>query len=173
MKSFISTALVSCTIFAGSVSANTPEENLVEFVDVPRYAGLWYEIASIPQFFSFACRNTTAEYTVINETQIGIFNKCSVAGLFDIDIEGTGTVVDTTSNAFLEIDFDRFSGLGEYLIIDLAEDYSYALVTDTNADSLFVLSREKTLDADIYEELLAKGASVGADISRVRLTRQD
>ena len=44
------------------VKAQTLET--VPFVDINKYSGKWYEIASYPQRFQKGCHCTTAEYTL-------------------------------------------------------------------------------------------------------------
>ena len=46
-------------------------------VDLQRYAGLWYEIAKIPNRFQKKCAGrTTAEYTLRKDGKIKVVNRC-------------------------------------------------------------------------------------------------
>ena len=158
---------------ASTVEAPTEmqEKDTVPFVDVTRYAGQWYEIASIPQSFQSFCQFTTAEYAVISPGKISVANKCRV-GFVPISIFGEATVVDTVSNAVLEVSFKNVSRKGDYRIVALAEDYSNALVTNADRSSLFVLSRTSQLDDATYNALLQRASDVGVDITKVVKTRQ-
>jgi len=49
----------------------------VPYVDLQKYAGLWYEIAKIPNRFQKKCAgHTTAEYTLRKDGKITVLNKC-------------------------------------------------------------------------------------------------
>ena len=45
-------------------------------VDLKRYAGLWYEIASKPVSQQEGCRCTTAEYSLLEDGVIRVVNTC-------------------------------------------------------------------------------------------------
>jgi apolipoprotein D and lipocalin family protein len=148
------------------------EKDTVAFVDINKYVGLWYEIASIPQSFQSFCQFTTAEYRILAPGQISVANKCRV-GFVPISIFGEATVIDKSSNAILEVSFNNVSRKGDYRIVALADDYSYALVTNAARSSLFVLSRTNQLDDATYSSLLQRAAEVGVDISQVKKTKQE
>jgi lipocalin len=44
----------------------------VPFVDVIKYAGTWYEIASIPMIFQRGCTNTRAIYSLKDDKTIEV-----------------------------------------------------------------------------------------------------
>jgi apolipoprotein D and lipocalin family protein len=170
-KSSESSVISQESISTGSQLVSAQDPAVVSFVDVSRYVGLWYEIASIPQSFQSFCQFTTAEYAVLSPTRISVANKCRV-GFVPVSIFGTADVVDTSSNAILEVSFNNVSRKGDYRIVALADDYSYALVTNAARDALFVLSRTNQLDEQIYAALLKRAADVGVDISQVKKTKQ-
>ena len=150
---------------------NIPEiqdKDTVAFVDINKYVGLWYEIASIPQNFQSFCQFTTAEYKILSPGQISVANKCRV-GFVPISIFGEATVIDKSSNAILEVSLKNVSRKGDYRIVAIADDYSYALVTNAARSSLFVLSRTNQLD----DATLQRAAEVGVDISQVKKTKQE
>ena len=41
--------------------------DVVDYVDLERYTGTWYEIARYPVFFEEGCVGVTAEYVVISK----------------------------------------------------------------------------------------------------------
>jgi apolipoprotein D and lipocalin family protein len=51
-------------------------------VDLEKYMGKWYEIASFPQRFQKGCHCTTAEYTLNDKGYVNIENKCFVVWNF-------------------------------------------------------------------------------------------
>lgn len=145
----------------------------VDTVIVSQYAGLWYEIGSIPQIFQTGCNCTTAEYAAISETEISVVNTCNLfsANGFENRIEGTATIVPNSGNAKLLVSFFG-SGGSDYWIIDLDEDYEWAVVGSGDKQSFWILSRTRTLDQTLYNDLLEKWGERGYDISRVEATPQ-
>jgi apolipoprotein D and lipocalin family protein len=60
---------------------------------------------------------------------------------------------------------------GDYQIIELAPDYSYALVGDPSRKYLWLLSRTPRMDEGVYERLTEAARSQGFDVSRLIRTR--
>ncbi|WP_025741964.1 lipocalin family protein [Aquimarina pacifica] len=121
----------------------------VDHVDLSRYPGRWYEIASFPNFFSQNCNCTTADYTSI-EGGVSVFNNCILATTGNTSsINGTALVADTTSNA----KFDLFLGpvSSDYWIIDLVSfnnetPYDFSVVSGPSRETLFILSRTPRIE---------------------------
>ncbi len=53
-----------------------PPLQTVSKVDLSRYTGTWFEIASYPQRFQKGCTGTTATYTLRDDGEIGVVNRC-------------------------------------------------------------------------------------------------
>ena len=145
----------------------------VDTVIISQYAGLWYEIGSIPQIFQTGCNCTTAEYAAISETEISVTNSCNLFSPngFDNTIEGTATIVPNSGNAKLLVSFFGF-GAADYWIIDLEPNYQWAVVGSGDKQSFWILSRTPTFDQELYDSLLEKWGERGYDVSRVVQTTQ-
>lgn len=165
---------ITCIALAGCCPVEpTLPLPTVEFVDLQQYVGKWYEIASYPAFFSAGCTATTAEYTARDDGTIGVVNECRLdnpSGPVN-RIEGTARVVDEVTNAKLKVSFFLFIE-GDYWIIDLDEEYQWAVVGEPSRRTLFILSRTPTLDPDIYEGILSRLPELGYDPERLELTLQ-
>lgn len=173
MWSFVGVSMLGITAMgaAGCASFNPPLP-VVESVDLERYAGKWYEIASYPNSFQSGCEETTAVYTPRDDGKITVLNTCREAESRQLrDIEGTARVADRTTNAKLKVSF-FWPFEGDYWIIDLAEDYSYAVVSEPGRRFLWILSRTPTMDDATYEDILAFVADLGLDPDRLARTRQ-
>lgn len=144
----------------------------VPHVDLDRYQGTWYEIASFPQRFQRGCTDTTATYRVRGDGQIAVFNRCRRGGLDgrETSIRGRARVTDASSNAKLEVSFFR-PLWGAYWILDLGDDYEYAVVGHPSRDYLWILGRTPTMDSALYHELLERLRRRGYDTSRLVRTR--
>ena len=58
-----------------------PPLETVAHVDLSRYLGTWYEIASFPQSFQRGCTVTTAAYAVRPDGDIDVLNRCRVGSI--------------------------------------------------------------------------------------------
>lgn len=169
-------------ILASNVFAmGGPQSNVqtVKHVDLDRYLGTWYEIASIPQSFQKMCvGNTVAEYSFTKNGLVKVLNSCDTKTGARKTAEARAKVIDKESNAKLKVTFVKifdwvFSFGGNYWILDLAEDYSYAVVGDPSTDYAWILSRTPELsfnDLVSAEKNLAKN---GYDTCKVLTSIQD
>jgi apolipoprotein D and lipocalin family protein len=142
-------------------------------VDLKKYAGKWFEIATFPQRFQKRCHCTTAEYTPTDKGYIIVENRCnkdSVKGKLSY-IKGKAFVVDDTGNAKLKVQF-LWPFKGDYWIIDLADDYSYAVVSNPNMKYLWILSRTPKMDAAVYDRIVVRLKQKGFDLAKLKMTEQ-
>jgi apolipoprotein D and lipocalin family protein len=172
--------LVAVVIGLPACSSTTTTERLglppletVEWVDLSRYVGTWYEIASYPQWFQEGCTGTTATYTLREDGTIDVLNRCRKGSLDgeEDSAEGRARVRDTATNAKLEVSFFR-PFWGDYWIIDLGSEYEYAVVGHPSRDYLWILSREPTMDQSVYEAILVRLQDQGYQIDRLQKTVQ-
>jgi apolipoprotein D and lipocalin family protein len=169
------TSLVWMACFSPSTTERLklPPLTTVDRVDLPSYLGTWYEIASYPQSFQRGCTGTTATYTLRDDGDIDVLNRCRKGSLDaeETTARGTARVVDTVSNAKLEVTFFR-PFWGDYWVIDLATDYSYAVVGHPGRDYLWILSRTPTMPESTYQGILDRLESKGYDTARLVRTLQ-
>jgi apolipoprotein D and lipocalin family protein len=144
-------------------------------VDLERYLGTWYEIATIPQRFQKGCTGVIATYTLRPDGKIDVLNQCykdSLTGKHK-KAHGKAWVVDKQTNAKLKVQFFwPFSG--DYWIIELDSlEYRYAAVGHPDRKYLWILSRTPNMDQVLYQELLRRLQQVhGYDTSKLKLTPQ-
>jgi len=145
----------------------------VPSVDLNKYAGKWYEIASYPQIFQKGCHCTTAEYTLSDKGYVIVENRCnkdSVNGKQSY-IKGKAFVEEGSGNAKLKVQF-FWPFRAKYWIIDLADDYSYAVVSHPNKKYLWILSRSPKMEEAVYLEILSRLKAKGFDLSKLQKTVQ-
>jgi len=150
---------------------------VVPSVDVARYLGTWYEIASIPvSFQAFCAGGTTATYTLLPDGKIEVLNQCYTAEGKKKQAIGRAWVADKATNAKLKVSFVSFLGLwlfaADYWIIDLGADYEYAVVGHPNRNYGWILSRTSTLPEQVLVGIKARLAEQGYDVTRFRTTDQ-
>jgi len=118
---------------------NPPPLEVVAYVDLDRYLGKWYEIASIPQWFQRGCVDSQAEYSKLSSSQIRVVNTCQVNGRSKV-AKGKAWIADPESNAKLKVQF-FWPFKGDYWIIELDADYQYAVVGEPGREALWILSK--------------------------------
>jgi apolipoprotein D and lipocalin family protein len=174
----MSLVIVMFTFLAGFAMvapsrANDKPLQTVDFVDLDRYLGRWYEIASYPAWFQKNCTATTADYSLRDDGLIEVVNSCrkrSLDGKLN-RAKGRAKVVDRESNAKLKVSF--FGPFwGPYWIIDLDADYEWAVVGGPNRKYLWVLSRTPQMDDEIFEGIVARLRDQGYDPARLNRTLQ-
>jgi apolipoprotein D and lipocalin family protein len=169
-----STFPILTLLFAMSTSAAISQPlQTVPFVDLNKYAGKWYEIASFPQSFQKGCHCTTAEYTLTDEGYVIVENRCNKGSINGKEsyIKGKAFVVPNSGNAKLLVQF-FWPFKGKYWIIDLADDYSYAVVGHPNRKYLWILSRTPVMGDATYDQLVYRLKEKGFDMLKIRLTEQ-
>jgi len=158
---------------AGTVAAKKPELTVVDSVDLERYLGTWYEVASYPAWFQKNCTAVTAEYSMRDDGLIKVVNSCRKGSLDGKLKQSTGRakVVDSATNAKLKVSF--FGPFwGDYWIIDLDPDYRWAVVGVPSRKYLWVLSRSPVMDRADYDGIISRLPEAGYDVSRLEMTLQ-
>ncbi len=72
---FLFLALGSLGFAAAPASAQDKPLDVVDHVDLERYLGTWYEIATIPQRFQKGCVAVTANYSRRPDGKIRVINR--------------------------------------------------------------------------------------------------
>ena len=176
-KRWISLSLSGSTlIFMLSLMTANPDQNpelqTVPKVDIKKYSGKWFEIASFPQRFQRNCYGTTAEYTIHEKGYVIVENRCNKDSINGKEsyIKGKAFPVDGSGDAKLKVQF-FWPFKGDYWIIDLADDYSYAVVSNPNRKYLWILSRTSTMDDKVYQQIIERLLSKGFDLSKLQKTQ--
>ncbi len=145
----------------------------VDHVDLKKYMGKWFEIASYPQRFQKGCHCTTAEYTLTDKGYAIVENKCNIGSVTGklSSIKGKVFVEENSGNAKLKVQF-FWPFKAKYWIIDLADDYSYAVVSHPNKKYLWILSRTPKMESYIYQRIVLRLKQKGFDITKLQVTKQ-
>jgi apolipoprotein D and lipocalin family protein len=150
----------------------------VSFVDLNRYAGDWFEIARFPNRFQRQCvGDVRAVYARRPDARLDVVNRCRVAE-GETEARGVARIVDERSFAKLKVRFAPawLSWLpmvwGDYWIIGLAPDYSWAVVGDPGRDYLWILARAPHLDDDSMAAARSVARDNGFDVERLIATSQ-
>lgn len=159
--------------------AQTPSPvRTVPSVDLARYAGDWFEIARFPNWFQRQCvGDVRASYTRRPDGRLDVVNRCRSAD-GDTEARGIARIVDERSFAKLKVRFAPawLSFLpvvwGDYWIIGLAPDYSWAVVGDPGRNYLWILARSPHLDDRSVAAARLAARQNGYDVERLVPTPQ-
>ena len=169
--------LILIFVFAAGAAAKaavkTKPLEVVPGVDLQRYLGTWYEIATIPQRFQKGCVGVSAHYSLREDGAIDVVNSCRKGTLDgkERSIRGKAWIVDRTTNAKLKVRF-FWPFTGAYWIIELDEDYQWAVVGHPDRTYYWILSRTPQMDPALYDELIRRAAAKGYDTSKIKKTLQ-
>ena len=148
-------------------------------VDLTRYAGEWFEVARFPNRFQRGCAgDVTARYAIRSDGRIDVINRCRQTDGSFKEAQGVARVVDTATSAKLEVRFaPAFLSFlpfvwGDYWVIGLAPDYSWAVVGSPDREYLWVLSRTRVLATTPYDAAVAAAKANGFDTTRLVATTQ-
>ena len=150
----------------------------VSLVDLDRYAGDWFEIARFPNRFQRQCvGDVRASYARRADGRLDVVNRCRTAD-GQTEARGVARIVDERTFARLKVRFApawlSFLPLvwGDYWIIGLAPDYSWAVVGDPGRDYLWILARVPHLDDQSTARARAAARDNGFDVERLVPTPQ-
>ena len=173
-------ALVCAIGLAGALGAAGQDRPVqtVDRVDLSRYVGEWFEIARFPNRFQRQCLGEVrAVYAVRQDGRLDVVNRCRTnEGV--TEARGVARVVDSRSTAKLKVRFaPAFLSFlpavwGDYWVVGLAPDYSWATVGSPDRKYLWILGRASSLGTDSYASALEAARSNGFDVARLVNTEQ-
>lgn len=154
--------LVSC--------ASMPKEPIKPLpnVDLPRFMGDWYVIASIPTFIEKGAHNAIESYRLNPDGTIATtftFHKNDFDGPVKT-MKPRGWVQDSSSNARWGMRF-VWPFKAEYLIAYRDDSYSETIIARTARDYVWIMARKPVMSDANYQRLLAKVGQLGYDTSKV------
>lgn len=163
----------AASVLGASAALAQGELKTVSSVDLSRYAGAWYEIARKPMFYELGCVCSRQVLTPMTDGTFEVYNSCNVWSPdgWLRDVRGKASVDDKSTNAKLTVDFG-YARKGEYWIIALDPNYRYAVVSDSDRRSLFVLAKTPTIAPALYAQAVAEAATQ-VDTWSLRLTSQE
>jgi apolipoprotein D and lipocalin family protein len=141
-------------------------------VDLNRFQGKWYEIASLPRTTQTNCYGTTAFYSRASDGSLQFVNQCnfeSATGSLKT-VTMTATVPDPSQPAKLALDVGGF--YGAYWIVEVGSSYEYAVVGHPSRSYLWILARTPTLDPAITKGIIDRAQNNHFDTSKLQFTPQ-
>ncbi len=155
-----------------SCANRTPMKNVdtttVDRLELDRYLGTWYEIARFPHSFEKGLVGVTASYSMRDDGKIRVLNqgyKGTLEGKRS-RAEGKAKIPDPSEPARLKVSFFLFF-YGDYFVLELDEDYQWAMIGSSSPDYFWILSRTPRMDPGVYRMLLENADKRGYDLSRL------
>lgn len=149
----------------------TPAVKAVPKVDLQRYAGTWYEIASYPMVFQRQCvGDTTANYALREDGTVTVTNRCRTDSSF-AEVTGKAWAVEGSGKARLKVSF-FWPFRSDYWVIGLDPDYRWAVVGNPNRKYLWLLSRTPKLAQPELDAAIAAASAQGYDPTSLKYTPQ-
>ena len=141
----------------------------VDKVDLNRFMGDWYVIASIPTFIETDAFNAIESYRLEDDGTVATtfrFNKGRLDGPLK-EYHPRGFIRDKKSNAVWGMQF-IWPFKAEYRIIYLSKDYSQAVIGRTKRDYVWIMARSNTIPNVDYGKIIKFLQDQEYDISDIR-----
>lgn len=144
------------------------DKTVVKELDIDRYLGKWYEIARYDNSFERGLQGVTATYSKMKDGRIRVINagyKGGLDGKFS-EAVGKAKIPDPNEPSKLKVSFFLFF-YGDYYVLELDDDYQWAVIGSSSDNFLWILSRSPAMDADLYNNLIRKLEKRGYDTGKL------
>ena len=165
--------LASLLILTGCHSAALPPITTVPHVELPRFMGDWYVIASIPTYIEKGAHNAVESYRLDEDGTIATTFTFR-ADRFDGPekrYHPRGFVRDPASNAIWGMQF-IWPIKTDYRIIYLNAEYSQTMIGRKQRDYLWIMARTPQMAPADYARAVELAGQQGYDVSKIQLVPQ-
>jgi len=166
-------ALISILIsFIAGCSSHAPIKS-ADYVDIERFMGDWYVIASIPTFIEKGAHNAIESYKLNDDGTIATTFAFRQDG-FDgerKEYNPTGFVFDKKSNAVWGMQF-IWPIKADYRILYLDKDYSQTVIGRIQRDYVWIMARSPQISEQNYNKMVTLIAEQGYDITGIKRVPQ-
>jgi lipocalin len=166
--------LAMCIILCSCSAQNELiDKTVVKDLDIHKYLGKWYEIARYDHSFERDLVGVTATYSFREDGKIKVVNSGFEKTLNGEKSEAIGKakIPDENIPSKLKVSFFWFF-YGDYLVLDLDENYQWAIIGSSSDNYLWILSRTPIIEKNIYNELLNKLTNRGYDVDKLLKVEQ-
>jgi apolipoprotein D and lipocalin family protein len=144
-----------------------PMSALVDPFDIDRYLGNWNEIARLPNGIEKNLSDLTEEYSQNEDGTLTVVTRAFNAEK-NKPVEVTGTIKFKGRSTLGQLEVAYYLPIYlDYNVLDIDDEYRYALVSGSGMGYLWLLSREDHIAADIQQRFLDKAAGLGFDIGKL------
>ena len=169
----VRTILAVAALLTGCQSVQHPPLAQVAKVDLARFMGDWYVIASIPTFIEEDAYNAVESYRLASDGTIETTFTFREGG-FDGELKTytpRGFVLDRASNAVWGMQF-IWPFKADYRIVYLTPDYSQTVIAREKRDYVWIMARTPQIAEADYARIVQFVAAQGYDVARLRKVPQ-
>ena len=144
-----------------------PAAAIVDPFDKMKYLGKWNEVARLPNLIEKDLRNLTEEYTLNEDGTIQVITRAFNASK-NKPVEATGTIKFKGAETRGQLEVAYYLPIYlDYNLLDIDEDYQYAMVSGSGMGYLWLLSRESTMPEEMKQRFLQKAMDLRFEISKL------
>jgi len=149
------------------------DNSVVKELILDKYLGTWYELARYDHSFERGLEGVTATYSMREDGKIKVLNSGYKGGLDGKKSEAIGKakIPDAKIPAKLKVSF-FWIFYGDYFVMELDDDYQWAVIGSKSDKYLWILSRTPQMDPSIYKDLLDRLIKRGYDVSKLIEVKQ-
>ena len=138
-----------------------PDSAIFEPFDKEKYMGTWYEVARLPNRIEQNLQDLTEDYSLNEDGTIQVITRAYHAEKKK-PVEATGRIKfkGAESRGKLEVAYYLPIYL-DYYVLDVDDDYRYAMVSGNGLGYLWLLSRENSIPDEMKIRFLEKAAALG------------
>jgi apolipoprotein D and lipocalin family protein len=144
-----------------------PAGAIVDPFDKERYLGKWNEVARLPNLIEKDLRDLTEEYSLNGDGTIKVVTR-AFNRMKNKPVEATGTIKFKGAETRGQLEVAYFLPIYlDYNILDIDDNYQYALVSGSGMGYLWLLSRENNMPEEMKQRFLSKASELGFDIAKL------
>ncbi len=141
-------------------------------IDLPRFMGRWHVIAHVPYFAERGHVASVDEYTLRPDGRIGVhYTYRTSFSEPEKSLDSSATVKANTGNREWTTWFFRVVPT-KYRILEVAPDYSWALIDYPGRDLAWIFARAPVIDEVLYRDLEQRLSGHGVNVDKVRRVPQ-
>ncbi len=156
----------------GGAGCSERGPDVVENFQLGRFEGRWYEIARVPRDYDARCHDTVADYRRTASNQLDLRHTCFIDSATGPkhELRAVATADDPSVAAKLSLQIGSYTGA--YWVLDVSNDYDFALVGHPARTMLWVLSRQPALSDELWQHGITLAKRQGFDTDMLRRTPQ-
>jgi apolipoprotein D and lipocalin family protein len=166
--SLLAVLAIAAAVLSACATTAMPSSVAMEPIDLPRFMGRWHVIAHVPYFAERGHVASSDSYTLGDGGEITVRYDYREGFAEPVRTLGSrATVRAGTGNRQWTTWFFRVVPT-RYRILEVADDYSWALVDHPGRDLAWILAREPVMGAARYRDLEARLRTHGVNTDKLR-----
>lgn len=153
-------------------SAKDYKELTVPYVDLANFDGDWFVQGHIHLWLDQGAINQVENYQMKEDGKIGItFSYLKELGGETTSHHPKAWVVDYDTNAHWKVQF-LWPFTSNFLVVRLAEDYSWTVISVPNKDLIWIMSRDRLMSDEQYESIVSDLRVDGYEVDSLERVQQ-